>query len=433
MGALRRQPTIRRSCSTCPEASAGLVPPFFDANVAVDFAPPGRDLGGYRLVGRPEPVPRSPTRRSSRWRRLRARRRGAPVRLLQRRRRRDDHIRSPRQTTAFRRSRRAGGRILAGPRRARSRSARSTGHDSRSPADWSEWLELDGGEPVACYTSRRARRPARRRPEQRRRRRRPTTARPASTPMDRASSPAAAKRPAWSRRLRTSLAGVEALLGAAPYLFVLNHTERGVAVELPTAPRSCSERCRWSRSASPSSGSARPMEREPAAGARWFRAPGRVNLIGDHTDYNEGFVLPLAIDRGCTVSASPASTVRVHFARTDGNGRPAARRQLRSGDRRAGLGPLCRRRGQGARRPRPSAGRHGRAGHLRPADRLRALVQRSPRGRLRAGARGRRGLAVEPARAARKPAATRRRQRSAFRAGSWISWRRSRAAPARRS
>jgi len=36
-----------------------------------------------------------------------------------------------------------------------------------------------------------------------------------------------------------------------------------------------------------------------------FRAPGRVNLIGDHTDYNDGFVLPFAIDLECVVRSAP--------------------------------------------------------------------------------------------------------------------------------
>ena len=39
--------------------------------------------------------------------------------------------------------------------------------------------------------------------------------------------------------------------------------------------------------------------------SRVFRAPGRVNLIGEHTDYNDGFVMPAAIDFSTWVSISP--------------------------------------------------------------------------------------------------------------------------------
>ena len=41
------------------------------------------------------------------------------------------------------------------------------------------------------------------------------------------------------------------------------------------------------------------------------RAPGRVNLIGDHTDYHDGFVLPMAIDRAIWIAMRPRDDRRV--------------------------------------------------------------------------------------------------------------------------
>jgi galactokinase len=67
-------------------------------------------------------------------------------------------------------------------------------------------------------------------------------------------------------------------------------------------------------------------EAEPAAAAnpaavRLVRAPGRVNLIGEHTDYNDGLVLPAAIDLEIRLAVLPTDDRRVEVTLSSGERR----------------------------------------------------------------------------------------------------------------
>lgn len=55
------------------------------------------------------------------------------------------------------------------------------------------------------------------------------------------------------------------------------------------------------------------------APAHITRAPGRVNLLGEHVDYNDGFVLPAAIDRATYVAFSPADAAHTTVVAADFN------------------------------------------------------------------------------------------------------------------
>ncbi len=50
-----------------------------------------------------------------------------------------------------------------------------------------------------------------------------------------------------------------------------------------------------------------------------IQAPGRVNLIGEHTDYNDGFVLPSAINYQAIVAAKPRDDQQVNVISVDYN------------------------------------------------------------------------------------------------------------------
>jgi galactokinase len=63
------------------------------------------------------------------------------------------------------------------------------------------------------------------------------------------------------------------------------------------------------------------FEKEFGHNPRIFRAPGRINLIGEHTDYNGGWVMPAAIDRQCWIALQESKTEKTVIVAHDLNER----------------------------------------------------------------------------------------------------------------
>src|ERR1700730_16356831 len=48
-----------------------------------------------------------------------------------------------------------------------------------------------------------------------------------------------------------------------------------------------------------------------------YFSPGRINLIGEHLDYNDGFVMPAAIDKGIYFAIAKNASDQIHFCAAD--------------------------------------------------------------------------------------------------------------------